>query len=121
MPAKKSVKIAKVKKNEPIEDESVPPDDTVEVETKKKEPKKRASRAKKQPTKEELLKMLLDESNEIKQLIQDYKEDEMKISSLSLKKIPELLKDELQDLQDEQKEIDEKYEEVKSLPDPLVE
>ena len=40
---------------------------------KKAEPKKRASRAKKQPTRDEALKMLLDASNELKQNIQDLK------------------------------------------------
>ena len=49
---------------------------------KKAEPKKRASRAKKQPTREEALKLFLDASNELKQNIQDLKEEEIKISSL---------------------------------------
>ena len=55
---------------------------------KKAEPKKRASRAKKQPTREEAFKLLLDALNELKQNIQDLKEEEIKISSLNYKYYP---------------------------------
>ena len=44
----------------------------MKTEKKKGKPKKRASRAKKQPTREEALKLLLDASNELKQNIQDF-------------------------------------------------
>ena len=61
---------------------------------KKAEPKKRASRAKKQPTREKTSKLLLDASNELKQNIQE----KIQISSLQLKLLPELIKETLTDL-----------------------
>jgi hypothetical protein len=78
----------------------------------KAEPKKRASRAKKQPTREEALKLLLDTSNELKQIIVDLKEDEIKVSSMQLKKIPELIKETLANLDEDQKEVEEQYNEL---------
>ena len=51
----------------------------------------RKSRAKKITTKEEALKMMCDACSEIKQIIQDLKEDESRIQGMSLKKVPELL------------------------------
>ena len=74
---------------------------------KKAEPKKRASRAKKQPTREEALKLLLDASNELKQNIQDLKEEEIKISSLQLKILPETLIDLTEDLEDAEGQYNE--------------
>ena len=79
---------------------------------KKAEPKKRASRAKKQPTREEALKMLLDASNELKQNIQDLKEEEIKVSSLQLKILPELIKETLTDLNEDLEDAEEQYNEL---------
>ncbi len=102
--APKVKKLPEVEENNMMECESV-------------EPKKRASRAKKQPTKEELIKMLSDSSNELKQIMVDLKEDECKLQGLQLKKVPELLKETLSNLEEDQKEIDDKVEELKSLPE----
>ena len=79
---------------------------------KKAEPKKRASRAKKQPTREETLKLLLDASNELKQNIQDLKEEEIKISSLQLKILPELIKETLTDLNEDLEDAEGQYNEL---------
>ncbi len=77
--------------------------------------KPRAPRQKKQPpTKEETLKMLLLTINELKQIVQDLKEDEMKVSSLPLKKIPELLKETISNLEEDLEEIQSKYDELLS-------
>ena len=81
----------------------------------KDEPKKRKSRAKPQPTREELLKMLSVSSNDIKTIIHDLKEDEQKLLSIPLKQIPELLKETLNNLDEDMKEIDEQYKELLSL------
>jgi len=80
-------------------------------------PKKRASRAKAKPTREELIKMLLDSSNEIKQIIQELKEDETRIQTLSLKKVPELLKETIQNMEEDKQEIDDKYKELMECPE----
>ena len=79
---------------------------------KKAEPKKRASRAKKQPTREEALKFLLDASNELKQNIQDLKEEEIKISSLQLKILPELIKETLTYLNEDLEDAEGQYNEL---------
>jgi len=59
--------------------------------------------------------MLSVSSNDIKTIIQDLKEDEQKLSSIPLKKIPELLKETLNNLDEDMKEIDEQYKELLSL------
>jgi hypothetical protein len=114
---KKSSKVPKVVKVE--KNKSIP---VVESESpQKREPKKRASRAKKQPTKEDALKILMEDSNSLKKLIEDLKADEIKLQSsgLLLKCVPELIKGELQNLDEEQKEVDEKYQEVLAIPDEV--
>ena len=80
--------------------------------------KPRASRAKKQPTREEAMQMLLDGSKELKEIIQDLKEDEVKVlSQVSMyKKLPALLKETISNLEEDEQELQEKYEELKSLP-----
>ena len=64
------------------------------------EPKKRASRAKPKPTREELIKMLVDSQTEIKQIIQELKEDESRIQCMGLKKVPELLTETLKNMEE---------------------
>jgi hypothetical protein len=81
----------------------------------KPEPKKRASRAKKQLTKEETLKMLSDASNELKQVVLDLKEDEIKLAAISLKKVPELVKETLKNLEEDIEEINEQHKELLAL------
>jgi predicted metal-dependent hydrolase len=83
---------------------------------KKTEPKKRAPRAKKQPSKEEVMKQVLDEINKIKQSMQDLKEDEMKLSSMQLKLVPTLIKEALEDYTEDLKEVETQYEELKNMP-----
>lgn len=80
------------------------------------EPVKKRIRAKKQkPTKEEKLKSLTESSNELKQIIQELKEDEMRLSSMPLKKVPELLKETLNNLDEDLKEIEEIYQELLAM------
>ena len=79
------------------------------------EAKQKKPRAKKQPpTKEETMKMLLESSAELKQIIQDLKEDESRLQSLSLKKVPELIKETLTNLAEDLEDIEVHYEELKS-------
>ena len=92
----------------------VPKSDPIDIP--KPEPKKRASRAKKVATKEETMKALLDASNELKQIVVDIKEDESKLSGMTLKQLPALLKETLQNLDEDIKEIDEQYKELLALP-----
>ena len=102
---KKSVKPKKNQINESCEVSSVPQEPKVI-----KLPRK--SRAKKIPTKEEALKLLSDTSIELKQIIQDLKEDEMKISCMQLKKVPELIKETLCNLDEDLNEIEEQHQEL---------
>lgn len=82
------------------------------------EPKVRKPRAKKQkPTKEEALKLLQDAANEIKQEIEELKEDESRLSSMGFKRVPALVKDELEDLADDLAECEAEYEALKNSPD----
>lgn len=82
----------------------------------KPEPKKKVSRAKAKPTKEEALKMLQDASGELKQIIYDLKEDDLKLCSLQLKRVPELVRETLKNLEEDKQELDEEYEELLKLP-----
>lgn len=84
--------------------------------TEKSVPKKRPSRAKKQMSKEETMKLLLDELVKIKQDIQDLKEDETKLSGIQLKYVSTLIQDELTALEEELQEVEDNYEKMKSLP-----
>lgn len=82
------------------------------------EPKVRKARTKKaKPTKAEALKLLEDAANEIKQAIQELKEDEAKLPSMGLKRVPELVKDELEDLAEDLIECETEYEDLKNKPD----
>ena len=81
------------------------------------EPKKRAPRKKKQVTKEERLQLLTESLNQIKQFIEDLKAEEQKISCLNLKSIPELVKETLEDLDEDMKEISDEIEKVKTSLD----
>ena len=91
-----------------------------EVESKKGEAKQQR-KPKKQMTREDALKMLTDTCNELKQIIQDLKEDQMKLQSVSpsmpLKKVNDLINETLNNLNEDLEEINEKYEELKSLPE----
>ena len=78
------------------------------------EPKQRKSRTKPKPTKEEAIKMLQDASNDLKQIIIDLREDEQRVASLQLKKVPELIKETLCNLAEDQEEIEEQLTELRN-------
>lgn len=98
-------KKVKQKKMEPIKEEV------------KSEPKKRKSRAKPIPTKEEVLKSLEKESSELTQYITELKEEESKIVTLDVKTVKELVTDELDEMEESLEEINKKIEEIKALPE----
>ena len=85
------------------------------------EKKPRQSRAKKVPTKEEAMKMMQDTSNELKKIIQDLKDDQLKLASIPLKNVPDLIKETLSNLEEDLEEINENYEQLKLLPEPKSE
>lgn len=99
---------------------SVPENSPMPSSSLKQEPagkKPRASRAKKVPTKEEAMQMLDQSIKELKQIIQDLKEDQVKCSSMSFKKINELVGETLNNLQEDLEELQENYEQLKLLPE----
>ena len=97
-------KVPKAKKLVSLDENSVLPP----------EPKQRKSRAKPKPTKEEAIKMLQDASNDLKQIIIDLREDEQRVASLQLKKVPELIKETLCNLAEDQEEIEEQLTELRN-------
>ena len=116
----KPVKVAKVPKTKKTvkiqDDESVnemPQSEPIQI------PKPRKSRAKRQPTKEELIKLLTDSCNELTQVVQDLKDEEAKIlaSGLVLKRVPELIKETMSNLDEDMQEIQEKIDELATCPD----
>jgi len=109
--AKKSVKRVKNQENAPSPTLST-------VSESPPEPKQRKSRAKPKPTKEEMLKILSDSENELKQIIQDLKDDEIKCRSMPLKKVPELVTETIKNLEEDLLDIQEHREELMS-PDPV--
>jgi hypothetical protein len=60
--------------------------------------------------------MLSETSSELKMIIQDLKEDEGKVLPLGLKKVPELIKETLKNLEEDLEDIEEKYKEVSVMP-----
>ncbi len=58
------------------------------------------------------MKMLLDSSNEVKLIIEELKEDEVKVLSMTLKRVPELLKETIKNMEEDKEEIDEKLKEL---------
>ena len=105
-------KVVRVKK----ESVSVPKSEPIDIP--KPEPKKRPSRARKQPTRDEALQQLMEASNGLKKLIDDLKEDETKLKSsgLVLTHVSELIEDELENLAEELKDVDQNYQEVLAMP-----
>jgi len=73
---------SKSKKEKVPEEKSINLDENVS----NPEPKKRGRVKKEPPTKEEQLKMLKQFSDELKLIIQDLKDDEMRIAPMQLKK-----------------------------------
>ncbi len=89
-----------------------------------KEPKEKKERAKKQePTKEDTLKMLLDAADELKQIQNELKQEESKIESLSVPRLKELVKETLSNLEEDEKEIRDKHDELKNCDqlEPITE
>lgn len=105
-------KINMSKKAELVKRVKLPKEDVEE----KKEPKKRVSRAKPKPTKEQVLKMLSDSSTEVKQIIQEIKEEEKKLIGQPLKRVFELITETVKNLEEDLQEIDEEYKELLALP-----
>ena len=106
----KKTAVKKVRIEQPVSD--VQP-----VATETPEPKKRASRAKKQPTYQETLKMLQDNLIELRAVVQELKDDETRVQGMGLKKVPELLKETIQNLEEDLKEMDEACQELLAHPD----
>ena len=79
---------------------------------------RKRGRTKKQLTKEEKLKLLSDASNELKQIMQDLKEDESRIQGLGLKRVPELVKETIKNLDEDIQDMQEEYEELSKQPAP---
>ena len=96
----------------------VPRSEPIDIPIVKPEPKKRASRARPKPTRDEALIQLLEASKGLKKLIVDLKDDEMKLKSsgLVLTHVSELIESELENLAEELKDVDQNYQEVLAMP-----
>ena len=110
-------KVVRVLKEKKVSVE-VPRSEPIDIPIVKPEPKKRASRAKKAPTRDEALQQLLEASNGLKKLIVDLKDDETKLKSsgLVLTHVSELIEGELENLAEELKDVDQNYQEVLAMP-----
>jgi DNA repair exonuclease SbcCD ATPase subunit len=108
---KKTKKLASVNENSVL-----PPEPALALGT-GGPPKQRKSRAKPKPTKEEAIKLLQDASTDIKQIIQDLKEDEQRLASMQLKNVHELIKETLLNLGEDLEEIEEQLEQIRSQSD----
>ena len=110
-------KVVRVLKEKKVSVE-VPKSEPIDIPIVKPEPKKRASRAKKAPTRDEALQLLLEASNGLKKLIVDLKDDETKLKSsgLVLTHVSELIEGELENLAEELKDVDQNYQEVLEMP-----
>lgn len=78
---------------------------------------KRQRRAKEKLTKQEMLQFFEDSLSELKQIVVDLKDEEMKISGLQLKQLPLLINETLQNLDEDMKEIEEEMKIIESMPD----
>ena len=82
------------------------------------EPKKRAPRAKKQPpSKQETLNFLSEGIKEVKQIIQELKEDQGRLGSIQLKHVPDLIQETLRNLEEDCEKMTEQHKQLQSLPD----
>ena len=63
--------------------------------------------------------MLQDASKELKQIIQDLKDDELKLAPLSsqLKRVPELIQETIKNLEEDEQELNENYDEILAQPE----
>ena len=110
-------KVVRVLKEKKVSVE-VPRSEPIDIPIVKPEPKKRPSRAKKPPTRDEALQLLLEASNGLKKLIVDLKDDETKLKSSGfvLTHVSELIEGELENLAEELKDVDQNYQEVLEIP-----
>jgi len=110
------VQVKKLRQNKlpSVPENSVSPDSSLKCEPAKKP---RASRAKKPPTKQEAMDMLSNGAKVIREAIQDLKEDQVKCSSMPLKKVNELIGETLNNLQEDLEDIQENLDQLKLLPD----
>ena len=113
----KSSKPTKTAKTAPKEKKVVAP----VTDAAKPVPKKRPSRAKPKPTRAEMLGIITDGCNEIKQILLELKEDETRIQTLGLKKVPELLKETISNMQEDLQELEEEHKELLALPESQAE
>ena len=60
--------------------------------------------------------MLQESSTELKQIVQELREDENKIQGLGLKKTPELLKETINNLDEDIQDMQEEYDELSKQP-----
>lgn len=106
-------KVAKHPKMKKIQEEN--------LDSLQKEPKKKATRTKKQPpSKEEVMKMLLDSSNELSQIIQELKDEEKLLTGQPLKRVFELIAETLKNLDEDKNEIDEEYKQLSELKENIA-
>ena len=66
-----------------------------------------------------MMKLLSDSSNELKQIIKDLKEDDVQLLAfgLTLKRVSELMKETISNLEEDVQEIDEQLEELATVGD----
>jgi protein subunit release factor A len=78
---------------------------------------RREHHAKKAPkTKEQILSELMEQINEYKKMLEDLKGEQNRINGLQLKAIPELVTEELEELQQDIDEVQAKYNELLAAP-----
>ena len=81
--------------------------------------KKIGKRVKKQPTKDEKLKLLKQEMDELTEHTQALKSEQGRFAPASFPKIAELIQDELDDLAEDFKEMEMGYNELSSQPEVI--
>jgi len=84
-------------------------------------PKKpRVSRAKKQPTKEEVIQELNEDAAKAKQDLENLKEDQGRIAGMQFKILNEILDDEIKACEEELEQIAEELKHVEASEEPLA-
>lgn len=81
---------------------------------------KRQRKARAKPTKQELIKFFQDSMNELKQIVSELNEEEVKIRGLQLKQLPLLINETLQNLDEDMKEFEEEIKNIEASPDEQV-
>ena len=65
--------------------------------------------------------MLQDNLVELRAVVQELKDDETRVQCMGLKKVPELVKETIENLEEDLKEMDEAYQELLAHPDAQAE